>query len=147
MIKINFVLSGREEKKYVCYHNLYLIMWFILNYVMRYHCDSSTSLELDDVYLYLHACSAECKHTFPNLKTLFSLLVTHKENHQDRMPVNLKKPNSLYSVNIRSSSRTFHLEATGVGGKVQSKKKLYRLKSKTPTFTWLLKVSNTYFGL
>ena len=61
---------------------------------------------------------------------LFALLVTHKEKHQSRMPVNLKKTEfSPAGVQAGSSSRTFHSEATGTGSKVQSKK-LYRLKRK-----------------
>ena len=69
-------------------------------------------------------------YTFSNLKTLFALLVTHKEKCPSRMPVNLKKTEfAPAGVQARSSSPTFHLEVTGVGGKVQSKK-LYRLKCK-----------------
>ena len=46
------------------------------------------------------------------------------------MPVNLKKPEfAPAGVQAGSSSRTFHPEATGTGGKVQSKN-LYRLKRK-----------------
>ena len=46
------------------------------------------------------------------------------------MSVNLKKNKfAPAGVQAGSSSRTFHPEATGVGGKVQSKK-LYRLKRK-----------------
>ena len=62
------------------------------------------------------------KHTFSNMKTLFALLVTHKEKRQSCMPVNLKKTEFVPAgVQVRSSSRTFHLEATSAGGKVQSK--------------------------
>ena len=61
---------------------------------------------------------------------LFALLVTHKEKRSSRIPVNLKKTEfAPAGVQAGSSSRTFHLEATGAGGKVQSKK-LYRLKHK-----------------
>ena len=46
------------------------------------------------------------------------------------MPVNLKKTEFAQAgVQAGSSSRTFHPEATGTRGKVQSKK-LYRLKRK-----------------
>ena len=46
------------------------------------------------------------------------------------MLVNLKKTEFVPAgVQAGSSSRTFHLEATGAGGKVQSKK-LYQLKRK-----------------
>ena len=46
------------------------------------------------------------------------------------MPVNLKKTEfAPAGVQAGSSSRTFHPEAIGAGGKVQSKK-LYRLKRK-----------------
>ena len=59
---------------------------------------------------------------------LFALLVTHKEKSPFRLPVNLKKIEfAPAGVQVGSSSRTFHPEATGAGGKVQSKK-LYRLK-------------------
>ena len=69
-------------------------------------------------------------YTFSNLKTLFALLETHKEKHPSLMPVNLKKIEFMPAgVQVGSSSRTFHPEATGAGGKVQSKK-LYRLKRK-----------------
>ena len=61
---------------------------------------------------------------------LFALLVTHKEKRQSRMPVDLKKTElAPAGVQAGSSSRTSHSEATGAGGKVQSKK-LYRLKRK-----------------
>ena len=61
---------------------------------------------------------------------LFALLVTHKEKLQSRMPVNLKKTEfAPAGIQAESSSRTFHQEATGAGGKVQSKKQ-YRLKRK-----------------
>ena len=53
---------------------------------------------------------------------LFALLVTHKEKHQSRVPVNLKKTEfAPAGVQAGSSSRTFHPEATSAGGKVQSK--------------------------
>ena len=69
-------------------------------------------------------------YTFSNLKTLFALLVTHKEKRPSRMPVNLKKAEfAPAGVQAGSSSRTIHPEATGARGKVQSKK-LYRLKRK-----------------
>ena len=46
------------------------------------------------------------------------------------MPVNLKKTEfAPAGVQAGSSFRTFHPEATGIGGKIQSKK-LYRLKRK-----------------
>ena len=46
------------------------------------------------------------------------------------MPVNLKKTEfAPTGVEAGSSHRTFHSEATGAGGNVQSKK-LYRLKRK-----------------
>ena len=49
------------------------------------------------------------------------------------MPVNLKKTEfAPAGVQAGSSSRTFHLEATGAGGKVQSKK---TLPIETQTFT------------
>ena len=54
------------------------------------------------------------------MKTLFALLVTHKENRQSFAQAD---------VQIGSSSRTFHPEATGAGGKVQSKK-IHLLKRK-----------------
>ena len=61
---------------------------------------------------------------------LFALLVTRKEKRQSRVPVNLKKTKfAPAGVEAGSSLRTFHPEATGAGGKVQSKK-LYRLKRK-----------------
>ena len=61
---------------------------------------------------------------------LFALLVTHKEKHQSRMLVDLKKTEfAPAGVQAGSSSRTFHPEVTSAGGKVQSKK-LYRLKCK-----------------
>ena len=59
---------------------------------------------------------------------LFALL--QKKKCLSRMPVNLKKTEfAPASVQAGSSSHTFNPEATGVGGKVQSKK-LYRLKRK-----------------
>ena len=62
------------------------------------------------------------------MKTLFALLVTHKEKRPSRMPVNLKKTEfAPAGVQAGGSSRTFHPKVTGVGGKVQSKK-LSRLK-------------------
>ena len=61
---------------------------------------------------------------------LFALLVTHKEKRPSRMPVNLKKTEfAPAGVQAGRCKRNFHLEATGAGGKVQSKK-LYRLKRK-----------------
>ena len=49
--------------------------------------------------------------------------VTHKEKRQSHMLVNLKKTEfAPAGVQARSSSRTSHPEATGAGGKVQSKK-------------------------
>ena len=70
------------------------------------------------------------QHTIFNVKTLFALLVTHKEKRQSRMPVGLKKTEfAPAGVQAGSCSCTFHLEVTGAGGKVQSKK-LYRLKRK-----------------
>ena len=69
-------------------------------------------------------------YTFSNVKTLFASLATHKEKRQSRMPVDLKKTEfAPTGVQAGSSSRTFHPEATGAGGKVQSKKP-YRLKRK-----------------
>ena len=69
-------------------------------------------------------------YTFSNVKTLFALLVTHKEKRQSRMPVSFKKTEfAPVGVHAGSSSRIFHPEATGAGGKVHSKK-LYRLKRK-----------------
>ena len=57
-----------------------------------------------------------------NRINLFALLVTHKEKRQSRMPVNLKKTEFMPAgVQAGSSSRTFHPEMTGAGGKVQSK--------------------------
>ena len=51
------------------------------------------------------------------------------------MPVNLKKiAFTPASVQAESSSRTFHLEVTGVGSKVQSKKTI-PIETQTPTFT------------
>ena len=62
--------------------------------------------------------------------TLFALLVTHKEKRQSRIPVSLKKTEfAPAGVQARSSACTFHPEATGARGKVQSKK-LYWLKRK-----------------
>ena len=53
---------------------------------------------------------------------LFALLVTHKEKHQSRMLVNLKKTEFAPAhVLARSSSHTFHPEPTVAGGEVQSK--------------------------
>ena len=61
---------------------------------------------------------------------LFALLVTHKEKHQSRMPVNLEKTKlAPADGQAGSSSHTFHPEVTSAGGKVKSKK-LYRLKRK-----------------
>ena len=88
--------------------------------------------------LYIFICAhvqRKNKYTFSNyilsnVKTLFALRVTHKEKRQSRMPVDLKKTEfAPAGVQAGSSSRTFHPEATGAGGKVQSKK-LYRLKRK-----------------
>ena len=83
--------------------------------------------------MYIFICThvqRKNKHTFSSVKTIFALLVTHKEKCQSRMPVNLKKIEfAPAGVQAGSSSRTFHPEATGAGGKVQSKK-LYRLKRK-----------------
>ena len=60
--------------------------------------------------------------TIFNVKTLFALLVTHEEKCPSRMPVDLKKPEfAPAGVQAGSSSRTFHPEVTGAGGKVQSK--------------------------
>ena len=60
----------------------------------------------------------------------FCLASDHKEKRPSRMPVNLKKSEfPPADVQAGSSSRTFHPEVTGAGGKVQSKK-LYRLKPK-----------------
>ena len=82
-----------------------------------------------------HACTFS-NYTFSNMKTLFALLVIHKEKRQSRIPVNLKKTEfAPASVQARSSSRTFHLEATSAGGKVQSKK-LYQLKCKLLHLHW-----------
>ena len=54
---------------------------------------------------------------------LFALLVTLKEKRPSRMPVGLKKTEfAPTGVQAGSSSRTFHPEVTGAGGKVQSKK-------------------------
>ena len=65
---------------------------------------------------------------------LFALLVTHEEKCQSRMPVSLKKTKfAPASVQAGSSSRTFHPEATGAGGK-----KTIPLETQTPTFTALL---------
>ena len=61
---------------------------------------------------------------------LFALLRTQKEKRQSHVPVNLKNSDfAPAGVDATSSSRTFHPEATGEGGKFQSKK-LYRLKRK-----------------
>ena len=77
---------------------------------------------------------------------LFALLVTHKEKRQSRMLVDLKRPEfAPGGVQAGSSSRTFHPEATGAGGKVQSKK-LYRLKCKLLHLHGSPKISNTYFS-
>ena len=66
---------------------------------------------------------------------LFALLVTHKEKHPSRMPVNLKKTEfAPAGVQAGSSSRTFHPEATGAGGKIQSKKTI-PVEKLTPIFT------------
>ena len=89
------------------------------------------------MYTFIFACVQRKRqaytfsnYTFSNLKTLFALLVTNKEKRQSRMPVYLKKIEfAPAGVQTGSSSRTFHPEATVVGGKVQSKK-LYRLKRK-----------------
>ena len=95
-----------------------------------------TSLVLMKLYIFICAL-VQCKnkytfsnYTFSNVKTLFALLVTHKEKCQSRMLVDLKKTEfAPTGVQAGSSSHTFHLEATGAGGKVQSKK-LYLLKYK-----------------
>ena len=83
--------------------------------------------------MYIFICARvqrKYKLTFSNVKTLFALLVTHKEKRQSRMSVNLKKIEFVPAgVQAGSSSRTFYLEATGAGGKIQSKK-LYWLKCK-----------------
>ena len=51
------------------------------------------------------------------------------------MPVNLKKAEfKPAGVQAGSYSRTFHPEATGAGGKVQSKKTI-PVETQTPTFT------------
>ena len=69
-------------------------------------------------------------YIFSNLKTPFALLVTYKEKRQSHKLVDLKKIEFVsVSVQAGCSFRTFHPEATVVGGKVQSKK-LYRLKRK-----------------
>ena len=69
-------------------------------------------------------------YTFFNVKTLFALLVTHKEKRQSRMLVDLKKTKfKPAGVQVGSFSRTFHPEATGARGKGQSKR-LYQLKRK-----------------
>ena len=94
------------------------------------------------LYIFIHARVQRKKqaYTFSNytffnytiskVKTLFALLVTHKEKRQSHVSGNLKKTEfAPASVQAGSSSRTFHPEATGVGGKVQSKK-LYQLKHK-----------------
>ena len=55
------------------------------------------------------------------------------------MPVNLKTTEfAPAGVQAGSSSRTFHPEATGAGGKVQSKKTI-PVERQTLTFTWLPK--------
>ena len=81
--------------------------------------------------MYIFICTRvqrKNKLTFSNVKTLFALLETHKEKRQCHMSVNLKKTEFAPAVvQAGSSSYTFHPEATGAGGKVQSKK-LYRLK-------------------
>ena len=59
---------------------------------------------------------------------LFALLVIHKEKTSVSHARQFEK-DRIRSVQTESSSRTFHLEATGAGGNVQSKK-LYRLKCK-----------------
>ena len=83
------------------------------------------------ISLFAHEFSVKNKYTFSNytfsnVKTLFALLVTHKEKRPSRMPVNLKK-SEFAPVGVRdaSSSHIFHPEATGEGGKVQSKKLYY----------------------
>ena len=69
---------------------------------------------------------------------LFALLMIHKEKRQSRMPVNLKKTEfAPAGVQAGSSSRTFHPEATGAGGKVQSKKTI-PVETQTPTFTLIV---------
>ena len=90
-----------------------------------------TSLVLMKMYIFICArVQRKNKRTFSNVKTLFALLVTHKEKRQSRIPVNLKMTEfAPAGVQAGSSTHTFHPEATGAGGKVQSKK-LYRLKRK-----------------
>ena len=54
-----------------------------------------TSLVLMKLYIFICArIQRKNKYTFSNVKTLFALLVTHKEKRQSRIPVNLKTPNS-----------------------------------------------------
>ena len=70
-----------------------------------------------------------------------------KEKRQSRMPVILKKTEfAPAGVQAGSSSHTFHPEATGAGGKVQSKK-LFRLKHKLLHSQAERKFSNSLFGL
>ena len=55
-------------------------------------------------------------NTLSNMKTLFALLVTHKEKCQSRMPVDLKKTEfAPAGVQDGSSSRTFHPESDRCG--------------------------------
>ena len=84
------------------------------------------------MYIFICARAQRKKqaYTLANVKTLLALLVMHEEKRQSCMPVNLKKPEFPPSgVQAGNSSRTFHSEATGARGKVQSEK-LYRLRRK-----------------
>ena len=66
---------------------------------------------------------------------IFTLLVTLKEKGPSRMLVNLKKTEfAPAGVQAGSSSRTFHPETTGAGGKDESKKTI-PVETQIPTFT------------
>ena len=86
-------------------------------------------------------------YTLSNVKTLFALQVTNKEKRPSHMLVNLKKTKfAPVGVQAGSSSCTFHPEATGAGGKVQSKKTI-PVETQTLTFTnWLESLSLILFG-
>ena len=120
--------------KKILYNNLfiYYIYIYIYIYILWQQLGLKiidTSLVLMKVYIFIRTRVQRKKYTFSNytfsnMKTLFALLVTHKEKRQYRMPINLK--NTEFAP---ASVRTFHPKATGAGGKAQSKK-LHRLKCK-----------------
>ena len=96
-----------------------------------------TSLVLMKTYIFICArVQRKNKRTFSNYTfSNYTLLVTHKEKCQSRIPVSLKKPEfTPASVQAGSCSRTFHPEATGAEVKVKSKKTI-PVETQTPTLT------------